>query len=130
MKEPRKYADHLGRECRKYPPGTTSTEHGQKIYGAWCYLRNNPHCEEWDDYPTFYEWSMANGFEIGARMFRFDTKQPFAPDNCCWDIQNKENRDSWTGEDRRETIARWNRTVNVLREHFGLKPFKVVEVEE
>ena len=40
-------------------------------------------CTEWlDDFATFHEWSMANGYRHGLSLDRIDNDSDYSPENC------------------------------------------------
>jgi hypothetical protein len=42
-------------------------------------------CEEWrNDYTTFYEWSLKNGYKDGLTIDRIDGTKGYNPNNCRW----------------------------------------------
>jgi len=51
-------------------------------------------CEEWrNDYHSFVEWALGNGYKIGLHIDK-DTKgdgKLYSPDTCCW-LTPKENQ--------------------------------------
>lgn len=98
-----------------YDPTLRQTEHGVSLYNAWRTVRRHLHCEEWEYFPNFYDWSLQNGYELGSRLRAKDPGKPFGPDNCEWFLFKKHDR---TEELR--WIARWNKTVNCIRKHYGL----------
>lgn len=98
-----------------YDPTLRQTEHGVSLYNAWRTVRRHPHCEEWEYFPTFYDWSLQNGFAMGARLQTKDADKPFSPDNCEWLLLQKHDR----AEELR-WIKQWNKTVNRIRKHYGL----------
>ena len=102
-----------------YDPAMRETEHGSRLYQAWKRMRKHPHIEEWDNFPSFYVWSIGNGYTIGARLYRVDASVPYGPDNCSWYIKDHEDDfepipESWADS--------WNKTVNRIRKHYGLPP--------
>lgn len=103
---------------KPYDPALRLTDEGQKLYNAWRKVRRYPHCEEWGYFPTFYDWSMQNGFTLDT-YFRFiDDGRPLNPDNCVWHHigDKKRKSDSWE--------EKWNRSVNRIRKHYGMPPLE------
>lgn len=47
-------------------------------YGA-----NDIHvCEEWNNFETFYNWAISNGWAAGLSIDRIDNSRGYSPDNC------------------------------------------------
>ena len=98
-----------------YDPALRKTEHGKNLYNIWLRIRRNPHCEEWDYFPTFYDWAMQNNYESGEWLRLINKSGIYCPDNCFWHIPN-EGRNSFPagwGDG-------WNKTVNRIRKHYGM----------
>ena len=102
-----------------YDPALRESEHGSRLYQTWRKVRQSPHCQEWEYYPTFYEWAMQSDYTLGAWLRLIDEEKPYEPDNCMWHIPGLDEKNipaSWPDE--------WNRTVNRIRKHYGMPPLE------
>lgn len=102
-----------------YDPAIRKTEHGKKLYVTWVRVVSYPHHKDWENFSSFYDWAMNNGYELGAWLRRFNNEEPFSPDNCIWYIPKSEKEyipPEWADE--------WNKAVNRIRKHFGLPPLE------
>lgn len=42
-------------------------------------------CDEWrENFQTFYDWAMANGYRDDLTIDRIDPKKNYEPSNCRW----------------------------------------------
>lgn len=73
-------------------------------------------CKKWrNDFISFYNWAIANGYENGLTIERKDVNGDYYPENCCW-ITRGEQRDN-----RRDTLRFYGKTLKELAEESGLK---------
>ena len=76
-------------------------------------------CDEWkQDFKSFYNWAMSNGYADNLSIDRIDSNKGYSPDNCRWTtiaIQNRNKRNlryvSINGLTK--TLAEWSRAYNV-----------------
>lgn len=109
--------------CRRYE--TKNQTHGMRktrIYSIWCGMRARCFrksdknyerygaagisiCDEWkNDFVSFYNWSMGNGYAEDLTIDRKDNAKGYCPENCRWITQGEQQR---------------NKTNNVLLEYNG-----------
>ncbi len=90
------------------------------LYKRWRKIILQPHDAIFDSFETFYWWAMATRYQIGARLVLKDANGCYSPENCEWKIEKNER----ITDESREQIAKWNRTVNVIRRAHGLPLFE------
>lgn len=102
----------LGRSRRKYECGSN-----HRLYHIWqgmkyrCINKNGRRykdyggrgitvCDEWkNNFQSFYEWSVANGYREDLSIDRIDNDKGYCPENCRWATaleQRKNRRDTVT----------------------------------
>jgi len=70
-------------------------------------------CNEWlDDYFTFKEWALNNGYKNNLTIDRIDVSGNYEPSNCRWVTQkaqcnNKRNNKYITYKGRTQTLSEW-----------------------
>jgi hypothetical protein len=83
---------------------------GTRLYEAWDNIKNrtlnprNKHyldyggrgitiCEEWkNDFMSFYDWAMSNGYSDELSIDRIDNDGNYCPENCRWSNQVIQSR--------------------------------------
>lgn len=75
-------------------------------------------CSEWDDFYTFQEWALANGYSDGKSIDRIDNDGNYSPENCRWvdmKIQGSNRRNSryFTFRGETLTISEWSRRTGI-----------------
>lgn len=112
-----------------------------RLYGIWggmkdrCYNKNEKHykeygfrgisvCKEWkEDFNSFYEWAMSNGYSEKLTIDRIDVNGDYEPNNCRWITKEEQNRN------KRDTVLmecdgkvhcqkEWSRLLGVSYEKF------------
>lgn len=118
----------MGSAKYTYDPEIRRTDHGRRLYGYWKRIKGQSNSKKFAAYPDFFKWAMANGYTVGAKLFRYEEDEPYNPENCFWVA-----RSEWVGEDAEfnRNLARereWDNTVNRIRLHYGMEPIYSSEV--
>lgn len=75
-------------------------------------------CDAWrNDYVSFREWSLKNGYKEGLSLDRIDNSKGYSPENCRWipkeQNSNKTNNRILTYNGISKTITQWSRERNL-----------------
>lgn len=114
--------------------GKTTT----RLYGIWCDIKTrclNPKnrafswygdrgisvCDEWkEDFQSFYDWAMENGYEDDMSIDRINVNGNYCPENCRWvsmktqaNNRRSNHQLSLNGETR--TITEWSEITGIKR---------------
>ena len=76
-------------------------------------------CDEWkNDFKTFYDWAIANGYREGLTIDRIDNNGNYEPSNCRWisNLEQQRNRSdnhflTYNGETK--TISEWSEITGI-----------------
>jgi hypothetical protein len=102
---------------------------GTRIYNIWkemrrrCNCKTGAHysayggrgiriCSEWDDFMSFYSWSIQNGYDDTLTIDRIDVNGDYSPDNCRWvsmkeQENNRRNNHLLKYKGQLKTISQW-----------------------
>lgn len=76
-------------------------------------------CEEWrNDFMSFYEWAMANGYQDNLTIDRIDNDGNYEPSNCRW-ITLKEQNFNYsknrliTHRGKTQTLTEWANEIGI-----------------
>lgn len=94
-----------------------------RMFERWRRLRKKPHDPMFDDFKSFCDWSMRNGYTSVASLLKIDKSQPFTPENCIW--REPDVDCAIRGEEAKERCRKRNETVNRIRIAFGMEPFEL-----
>ena len=110
-----------------------------RLYRIWanmktrCYNANDPHyerygargisiCDEWrNNFKSFYDWAMSNGYEDNLTIDRVNNDGNYEPSNCRWATVKEQNQNkrtvkflTYNGETK--TIPEWTKDLNLGKE--------------
>lgn len=105
-----------------YDKDLKETPEWRYLYVKWRDIRKRPHSKRFERFLDFYNWAMANGFIISAKIRLVDESKPYSPDNCRWE-RPADSQPCYTAEEK-ESIEKWNKTVGQIRAHYGMKPLE------
>ena len=114
------------------------TKHGltnERLYNIWRAMRHRCRdteniryggrgiavCDEWNDFETFYDWAMHNGYEPNLTIDRIDNDGNYCPENCRWVNSITQGNNRCTNRyieynDVKHTISEWSRIFGMHRE--------------
>lgn len=127
----------LPNKVRKYVNGfTAASPSHDRLYHIWfdmkrrCYQPQNKRwekyggrgikvCPEWlDNFQTFFDWSMANGYDDNLTIDRIDMDGDYSPENCRWadkyqQANNRSNNHLLTYKGETKTMMEWSRSLGI-----------------
>lgn len=89
--------------------------HGYSYYGG----KGIKVCNEWQDYISFKEWAINNGYQKGLSIDRINPNKNYEPSNCGWVTKSQQQQShkssnrylTYNGETL--TIAEWSKKLNI-----------------
>lgn len=76
-------------------------------------------CNEWENYESFAEWALRNGYSEGLSIDRINNDGNYEPSNCRWTTMKKQHNN--TSQCRYETINGITKSVSEWAEEYGVK---------
>ena len=92
-----------------------SKRKGFGIYGG----RGIIMCDEWENnFMSFYDWAMANGYADNLSIDRIDVNGNYCPENCRWatfkeQMNNMRTNRFLTYNGETHTMAEWGKILNI-----------------
>jgi hypothetical protein len=71
---------------------TTPSAPNYHVYGG----RGISVCAEWEDFVTFRNWALANGYQDNLSIERVDNDGDYCPENCTWISMSEQARNRRT----------------------------------
>lgn len=117
--------------------------HKNRLYKIWsgmkerCYRKKHTHyrdyggrgitvCEEWkNDYVTFRDWALKNGYRDDLTLDRIDVNGNYEPSNCRWISKKEQFKNT-----RRNRVLEYKGEKAILRDmarKYGIKPTTLKE---
>jgi hypothetical protein len=98
--------------------GKNNLKHGESgkrssLYSVWCTMKNRCYSENWhkykryglrgievcdkwrDNYSTFKQWALENGYKEGLTIDRINNNGNYEPNNCQWITQGENTLKYW-----------------------------------
>lgn len=76
-------------------------------------------CDEWkDNFISFKEWALTNGYKDNLTIDRIDVNGNYCPENCRFitnlkQQNNRRNNRFYTFNNKTQTISEWSRELNI-----------------
>ena len=116
-----------------------TTTHGKsktRLYNIWCNMKRRctnkknvdyhnyggrgiKVCDEWkNDFMSFYNWAINNGYSNDLTIDRIDVNGNYEPNNCKWatkqeQCDNKRNTVYLTCNNKTKTLSEWSKSLSI-----------------
>lgn len=124
--------------AKEIKPSLTHGLHGTRLYEIWhgmkqrCYLptvkpyknyggRGIKVCDEWkNDFMSFYNWAITNGYREYLTLDRIDNDGNYEPNNCRWITRKEQSNNKRTNRyitynGKTHTLSQWCEILGVKR---------------
>jgi hypothetical protein len=118
--------------CRAKATHKESNKENNRLFRIWCGMKARCYiksakgyenyggrgitvCDEWrNDYTTFRDWALANGYQDHLTIDRIEGNKGYYPDNCRWSTYLEQNNNQrgnrlLTAFGETKTISQWTR---------------------
>lgn len=78
-------------------------------------------CAEWEEFKSFYQWAMANGYGDETSIDRIDNDKGYSPENCRWATSKEQNNNRRNNHiiefgGQRKTLTSWAQHTGIRSE--------------
>lgn len=127
--------------CRK--GNITHRESKTRLYRIWCGMnercKNPKHpqyesygargiqvCPEWNDYETFRNWALENGYTKYLSIDRIDNNGGYNPENCRWATAKQQANNTRktrliTYKGETHSVCEWARILNIKQSTLNMR---------
>lgn len=104
-----------------------------KVWGAIKFRCENPNCKEYKNYggrgitvcpewkenfQSFYDWAMENGYKDGLEIDRINNEGNYEPNNCEWTTRKEQQRNKRTNliveyNGEKKTLVEWSEEIGI-----------------
>ena len=126
---------------------------GTRLHHIWkhikqrCYNTNDPYykdygarvivvCQEWkDDFETFFDWAINNGYRDDLTIDRIDNNKGYSHDNCRWvdrkiQSRNRRNIKQYTINDETHCLSEWCEILNLNHDKIRMRVYRGWPIEQ
>lgn len=91
-------------------------------------------CEEWQEFESFYQWAISNGYRDNLTIDRIDNNGNYEPSNCRWatlktQANNRSSNRYMTYNGVTKRMTEWMREFGKTREYYYKRKNKYTDEE-